>query len=291
MGARTTPTGGLYTEEELAHNARVYRIDTCAHAFVLLVFWCLSQWQAPSPTLAPGTGSVSAVTFSVILTVLAHGAWATLLANTKDKKGDRTFPLKRLVGHFGFLTHITFSILCAYATFDCAAQVGKASGLASDEFVGSLQLLVYTASIRVGTIGVVVTLLFLKLCWLDPKWQDDMAKHRERVPNIGVIQFWGHFVPAIYCVLDVFVYKDVSLVLDEGGGYMDFIYFNTAFGAGFLAYTEVCFLINGGVYPYPFMTLLNTPVKKMGFVLGVLVFTFFIASVVRKLASIKALVL
>jgi hypothetical protein len=272
------------TAEERRHHTKVMTIDfTVYAALVLLSAYFIDKEPA---SVVPVDKSLSALFWSVVNMALVTYTWILLLTFGRDTKIDTNYPTKELGGHFVFLTHMCFCAMTMYTTFVGVSHVLAYCGIEAPVF-SKVQHFTYKVATFVGSANWMVTLLFLKVCWFEPKWQSMAVQNDKRTPGMRFLQFWTHLVPAVSTVVDLYFLKQAPEISSHGAGFYSIIKTSIAFSIFFLSYMEVCYKFNGGFYPYPFVYDINTLAKKAIFLAAVSMLLCIVAGTLIGIVHLK----
>ncbi len=280
----------IFTEAERRHNAKVRRIDVAVHFFVISAMAVLCGRENHFVHLQQeieATG-ISRLAVSFVLFAVSVTSWGFLIFTTEDKKTFNSYKLKDTVGHFCFLTHIVFSLIVAQATLDFVSKFALYQGLGHIPIFGQTQLFLYRTGLLVHSTGVIVTILFMKMCWYDEVWQRETRMAEKENPLILVVQLYGHWIPAFNCFFDLLLNKDPKLILLYGVSFTETCIAFTVFAVFFQSWMELLHYITKA-YPYPFLRSMDTLFKRIMFVLVVLVFAFCIFSVLQGMVWVAAM--
>ena len=270
---KTVVKNVVFDEEEKAHNSMVHKKDILVHSLLVAFFCYKCNLMGVSADLDKSALFFSRdavyLVLSGMMTFLSYYAWLELLVDSRDKKTDRNYYTKELLGHFCYLTHITFSFTCIYNSLDFISDLGMYCGMTEATIFVKVQGLLYSCSVFMSTLQVVVSVLFLKMCWYDDDWQTMVMEIEKREPGTLFTNLWTHMIPAICAAFDLYVMKNTALVIKYNEDFNEFTKNALAFGLVYLLYMDVCYLLNGGYYPYPFLYNIKTIYQKGLFFFGI----------------------
>ena len=266
-----------YTKEEERHHVKVVAKDVFFHAVIVCLFaYVATRNKIEDPEDLRLESSLYKVITAFLMVVQIGYAWSTLLTLMKDKRQDKNYHLKEVVGHFCFLTHVTFSVLTVYTTFGFIVHTANYFGVDAPILYKTENML-HCISLSVDTLGLAVTFLFLRLCWYEKNWVIMMKEIEKRIPNILQNQMITHLVPLVHVFVDLFIFRDGTKVLKYGGSARTLTFVFAVIGVLFQSYLELLYYATGGCYPYPVLYKLNTLFKKLLFFVVVWLFTSFLA--------------
>ena len=276
-----------YTKEEEKHHQNVVIKDVLFHSTIVLVLAYFANEMGSSSHLNYTlTTDLVKVVMSFLMMFQIMYAWCILLTLMKDKKEDSNYNCKQMVGHFCFLTHITFSVLTAYTTFNFTIHVARYFGI-NAPIVDRTAYMLYCICLSVDTLGLAVGFLFLKLCWFEANWIIMMKIIEKRIPTILNKQLVIHLVPLVHAVVDIFFFRDGRILLQLSGSVRTLMLIFAVIGISFELFLEMLCYFNGGFYPYPVLYKLNSLQKKVIFIVVVWAFTSFLAISLRFLLGIS----
>ena len=119
-----------YTHEEKKHHQNVVVKNIIFHSSIVFLFAYFANKMAISNLYDYQSNTNSSkVIFSFLMMFQISYAWYVLLTSMKDKVQDGNYHCKEMVGHFCFLTHITFSVLTTYTTFNFTIHFARYVGI------------------------------------------------------------------------------------------------------------------------------------------------------------------
>ena len=275
-----------YTHEEKKHHQNVVVKNIIFHSSIVFLFAYFANKMAISNLYDYQLNTNSSkVIFSFLMMFQISYAWYVLLTSMKDKVQDSNYHCKEMVGHFCFLTHITFSVLTTYTTFNFTIHFARYVGINAPIIDGTGYML-NCICLPVNTLGLTVTFLFLKLCFFEENWRIMMKIIEKRIPTILNSQLVTHLIPLVHATFDMFIFRDCKAVLKLTGSVYTLMKIFGIIGITFEIYLETLCYFNGGFYPYPVLYKLNTLQKKIIFVIVVWLFTSFLAISLRFLLGL-----
>ena len=259
--------------KESKHFWSAVRKDVVFFALVFTGFAVVASRLADvaSAEAAPAAPNGTAFALlAVTLWALIFGDWALLPCMDPDDEDspeaarlDAKWQVTSgVAGHSIYYTHQTMSITAIYYTCSAVAELTGQP---------ALRAACYSASLFVAADGVVLTLLWLRLNWLDSGWQRVRSAWETQggCPDFGAICVAVHVPTSLFALLDVLVLRDAGLLARHTPslGWILRAYVYYAF-----VYVFVCWLnrLACGRYPYPFLVALEKPSKALP--LGLLLF-------------------
>lgn len=179
-------------------------------------------------------------------------------------------------GRFGYLTvnivcfHLIYWPLCLLAELFRARGLSKTHVLAR-KLIG----FTYATSVISGTFGIVLTILFLKFNWYEPKWRKNVLElYRSRgFVWIGPKVLFIHVNQIFVSFIDVLVIKDRKLLAQATPPLLWISWINCYITVAYVCSIHMNRWWSDGYVPYPFLTkVLKTWKGECLFTLGVTVF-------------------
>ena len=259
--------------KESKHFWSAVRKDVVFFVLVFAVFATVASrhQDADAAETAPAAPNGAAfASLAITLWALIFYDWATLPCMDPDDEDSpeaarldaKWQVISGVAGHSIYYTHQTMSITAIYYTCSALAEF-------TDQ--PALRLACYSASLFVAADGVVLTLLWLRLNWLDAGWQRVRRAWETEggCPNFGAICVAVHVPTSIFALVDVLVLRDSGLLArytpSLGWTLRAYVYY--AFVYVFVCWLNRCAC---GRYPYPFLVALEKPSKALP--LGLLLF-------------------
>jgi hypothetical protein len=136
-------------------------------------------------------------------------------------------------------------------------------------------LFVYSTSVFTASVGLTLTALFLGLCWCDAAWQRDVRRANEArgYPGFGTIMLVQHIPSAFVALADMYLgLKDPALLSELTPSLPSLCGLALAYCALYVAFLHLNCSLNGGAFPYPFLTGLRGWAQWAAFTAAVTVF-------------------
>lgn len=182
------------------------------------------------------------------------------------KKEDEVFVVIQTGGKPAFLT---FWILTVQTIYTIAVAVSEISLLTSRPLVALLSVN-YTVSIYVDTLGVVLTLLFLKFNWYEAKWQAMRHTWEKRGVPFGTYTLLGHLPSLPVGVFDLLL-KDRGYLALCSLSWAHNLLVAIIFSTLYFTWIHVLWAASGyKCWPYPFLHEFDTCTKRCVFLLAII---------------------
>mmetsp|Transcript_55106 Transcript_55106/g.144955 ORF Transcript_55106/g.144955 Transcript_55106/m.144955 type:complete len:287 (-) Transcript_55106:74-934(-) len=269
-----------WDEEELAAARDVGRRG-CYFMLACVAAYARLAAESVPPGPLPGPSVWRAVGEGVLALGMLMELWVDFFKMPPMTKDCEIFELMQKVGKVAFLT---FWILVLQTTQMVASFLAEACLLLGLPCAGLLTFS-YTIAVFMSTIGIMLTLLFLKFNYFEKVWRTEVKELWERrgIP-LGRYTLLAHLPSLPIAVLDLAVVKDKSFLhlcnpqLWHNAG------FTVLFGTLYFSWIHVLWwLTNYEHWPYPFLHELDTIAKRLVFLL-----TIFIGMIVVMLALLSA---
>lgn len=209
--------------------------------------------------------------------------WIDLYYATPPRVDDRKYKLcaRGVGGHFSYLT---VNIVAYNAYYWNLCLVGELLWIYHHRFehfpVARAIRASYSMAVFSSTLGTILTLLFLKFNWYEPKWREDVLDVYIKRGNRSFVRkiLFTHLNQLPIAFLDLVVVKQTHGVLNVFTPSLSSLFLcGVVYGAAYLVLVQMNWRMNGGVYPYPFLdkimaawpSLLSFYVVLTGFVLTV----------------------
>ena len=113
---------------------------------------------------------------------------------------------------------------------------------------------------------VILTLLFLKLCWFEPRWRKDILRvnNIEHSPYFGFVQLYIHCVELPLGLASLLLVKDRAMLqaVMPAASFLTLASFT--YGMGYLGLLVYMYAVRG-IAIYPFLCALPVPLGWIGF--------------------------
>uniref|UniRef100_A0A7S3V0C6 Uncharacterized protein n=1 Tax=Aplanochytrium stocchinoi TaxID=215587 RepID=A0A7S3V0C6_9STRA len=278
----------------------VFRKDAAAFLFYGILFAFLLYYfpedQVHIPPLKRQPHSHDQRIFlNVIIALLALvSMYINIFHGTPPHKGDvkHLFLRDNVNGHFGYLT---VNILCVHVYYwpMCVlAELFRARRLEEDsQVVRKLIGFVYFTSILSGSFGIVLTILFLKFCWYEPKWRETVLElYQSRgFKWVGPKVLFLHVNQVFVSFLDVMVVKDKELLVKWTPSIYTIFGINGLIVVAYVVSVHINRFASNGQVPYPFLQMvLKSWKKEIIFIGAVAIFTNVCAMLLYFLVNLPA---
>jgi len=262
-----------------------YSRDVVYFVFYVAAFASYFLNTTPMTKLMNPKGMIIPAFVRVVLTVLFAvialvTLWIDLAWSTAPEPHDRKWNLL-INGFGGHFSYLTVNILTTWAVYWPLCALAEVAWYLSLEQVWVAQAITatYRFAVLSSTLGIVLTLLFLKFNWYEPAWRRDVLQMYEArgKQNFRFKVLFTHVNQLPIALFDVIVLKQ-----NHGGLFAavtppirSLLQICVAYCFVYLCFTRVNHRINGGVYPYPFMDkLFASWTSEFAFFLGLLMFVF-----------------
>lgn len=202
----------------------------------------------------------------LLLVAMSVQLFVELFRLPPSKSEDETYVLMQMAGKPIYLTFWILSIQFVHA---CAAAIAEVALLADKEVPG-LSETSYAVALFVGTLGVVLTLLFLKFNWFEENWQKQWRVQWERrgIPY-GILALLAHIPSLPVAILDLVV-KDVSFLKRCTPSITVNLGAISVFTVAYISWIHIWWRASEfKSWPYPFLHAFDTCLKRIIFTIAI----------------------
>lgn len=256
-----------------AEEMRVYRWATAKGlgftGTVLVIYVLMVRASAASSATLPEPSARRAVAQVILALSVLTELLAELFSMPPATKDQEAFPLMQTAGKAVFMTYWITSLQVIHQVATAMAEVALFLGMPMPQ----LMKVTHQGSVLVGSLGVMLCLLFLGLNYFEAKWRKNVKDLWEsRGYPMGFMSLLGHVPSLPVGVLDLVVKDRVFFHAVKPSFFPSCVAMVLAFAVMYTSWMHVFwYLSDFKCWPYPFLHDLDSIVKRMGFVVVVTV--------------------
>lgn len=247
----------------MSHRSTVKEFVALALTFVVIGAWARTL---TAPTSVPQGSWVRAAGQGALACGMLFQMSMDWCGMPPKKKTEPVYGLKKV---FASLPYLTFWILVTQTAIVASSAIGEMSLLGPAPALGLL-VAGYKASVFAGTLGIMLTLMFLKLCYFEKGWQTYCKEFWEgRGFPVGRNTLMSHCFSLPIGVLDVVV-KDKAFLRACTPSFLHTMLALAIFAALYFYWIHVTFAVCG-IWPYPLLYKFDTFVQRHALWAGIFV--------------------